>query len=571
MAANAIAPFFAAAERVPRAIALVDDEGRLSYEELARRARAVSAALADRVNVETLVSVEAPRGRDCLVAVAAVLHRGGTVVFSDPGARSDLRRLAVDPVTLSAEDVRDGSRGDPGPEPAVSVRPEHLAYVCPTSGSTGRPKWVGVPHQALVNRIEWGQRTYPLAHGDRVLWQADPTFDFAFWEMLAPLWHEAAVVIAGGLGQVDLRGTAERINSFQVTAAHFVPSVLDALLRVAGAESLSGLRYLFLGGEQFDSGLWRKLRVLSGVRVLNQYGPTETCIDSTWFDAALYTEGPAVPIGEPIDRTSTALLDTDGIPLPHAEEGELGIAGAGLARGYLGDPRATADRFVPNPDGPPGTRIYRTGDVVSRRGDGRLEFKGRRDDQVKVNGVRVELEEVRGALRTAYPASETAVTAMEEGGRVRLVAFVADQAADPDGATVVAPDERLVERLHSAKVPTVVHIGSLIRNRAGKPDLPAMVEQLVQSEQRQTSHLSPPVDLTPTEAQIGKIWCELLGISQVRSEDSFFELGAHSLMATELAEILEESFAVELPLREVFDRDSLRDLALAVDELTNRV
>jgi acyl-coenzyme A synthetase/AMP-(fatty) acid ligase/acyl carrier protein len=421
-----------------------------------------------------------------------------------------------------------------------------------------------------VNRIEWGQRTYPLARGDRVLWQADPTFDFAFWEMLAPLWHEAAVVIAGGLGQVDLRDTADRISGFQVTAAHFVPSVLDALLRVADAKSLSGLRYLFLGGEQFDSDLLRKLRVLSGVRVLNQYGPTETCIDSTWFDAALYTEGPVVPIGEPIDRTSTALLDTDGIPLRHAEEGELGIAGVGLARGYLGDPRATADRFVPSPDGPPGARVYRTGDIVSRRGDGRLEFRGRRDDQVKVNGVRVEMEEVRGALRIAYPASETAVTAMDEGDRVRLVAFVANQAANPDGAKVVAPDERLIERLHSAKVPTVVHLASLIRNRAGKPDLPAMIAQFMQAERRRPSHPSPAVDLTPTEAQIGKMWCELLGIAEVQPEDSFFALGAHSLMATELAEIIEESFAVEVPLREVFDCDSLRELALAVDELTNR-
>jgi acyl carrier protein len=158
---------------------------------------------------------------------------------------------------------------------------------------------------------------------------------------------------------------------------------------------------------------------------------------------------------------------------------------------------------------------------------------------------------------------------MDEGDRVRLVAFVANQAADPEGAKIVTPDERLAERLHSAKVPTVVHLASLIRNRAGKPDLPAMIAQFMQAERRRPSHPSPPVDLTPTEAQIGKMWCELLGIAEVKPQDSFFALGAHSLMATELAEIIEESFAVEVPLREVFDCDSLRELALAVDELTN--
>jgi amino acid adenylation domain-containing protein len=577
---NAVAPFFAAAQHTPAAPALVDDAGQVTYGELARRVRTLSAALADRVGLETPVSVELGRGRDCLTAALAVLHRGGTAVFADPAARRHVPALGPGVVGLAARDITYSTEdpGDPvgalpgraeSPDPAPRpVHPGCLAYACHTSGSTGIPKWVGVPHAALINRIAWGQRTYPLGPDDRVLWQADPGFDFAVWEMLAPLWYGASVVVADGLRQVNLRDTAERIVRHGVTAAHFVPSVLRAFLRVADAAALAGLRYLFVGGEQFDADLLRRLQAHPLVRLFNQYGPTETCIDSTWFDASHFTGEPVVPIGAPIDGTTVVLLTPDGTANPDAAEGELGIAGVGLACGYLGDPRTTADRFVPSPVGPPGARLYRTGDVVRRRDDGSLEYVGRCDDQVKVNGIRVELEEVRAAVRAAYPAADVAVTAVADGERVRLVAFVA---GDCGRQIAHAGGGRLADLLHPVKLPTLVAVPTIARTAAGKPDLPAMMaDWLDDPAAGETAPDSASANITPTEAQIAKIWCELLQVPAVGPDDNFFALGGHSLMATELAAGIEESFSVEMPLRDVFDCDSLRELARVVDELAGK-
>ncbi|BCY09071.1 non-ribosomal peptide synthetase [Actinoplanes sp. L3-i22] len=552
--ATVVAEFFARAAAEPQRTALADDAGPLTYGALAGWARRLAPLLP--AAAESLVGIELPRGRDLLAAVLGVLHAGAVPVLCDPALRRHLHRIGAPVLRLGPQPVRAAATG---PEvtgsPPRRLPPGALAYVCHTSGSTGEPRWVGVPHGALRARLDWSRRAYPLTPDDRVLWQAEPGFDFAFWEMLAPLRDGACVVVAGDLGQRDPRETARRLRHDRVTVAHFVPSALRAHLRQEGAASLAGLRLLLVGGEQFDTDLLERLREAPGPRVLNQYGPAETCIDSTWFDATDAGPAAVVPIGWPIDGT---VLRPLGPVDPGTGTVALGVGGAGLARGYLGDPRATADRFVPDPDGPPGARLYRTGDLVRSAARDGWEFAGRTDEQVKVNGVRVEPAAVLAAVRAAWPQATAAVAPVAGPDGPRLVAFVAG--ADTTGAA-----RRLEEHLPAAMIPVVVTVPAIPRLASGKPDLRALTERYL-AERAPAPH-AEPADLTATESRLIKIWVELLQVTAVTPGDSFFELGGHSLMATELAAEIEDEFGIELPLREVFDRDSLRELAEYLDQL----
>ncbi|MEU2611444.1 non-ribosomal peptide synthetase [Micromonospora sp. NPDC007271] len=557
---NVVSDFFRWARAAPDAAALTDDGGTLSYGELARAAGAVSRYVAGRVAPGQPVSVELARGRQCLVAVLGLLHAGRPVVLADPAMRPHLGAMGQ-VASLTGDDVTASARhgGDPAGPPAA-LHPEQLTYVCHTSGSTGAPKWVGVPHRAILHRLRWGQRTYPLDADDRVLWQADPTFDFAWWEMLAPLAYGGRVVIADQFGQRDPRSVADLITRTGVTAAHFVPSVLRAFLRLAPADALAGLRYLFIGGEQFDGDLLDRLRPRTPARIFNQYGPAETCVDSTCFEVDGAEVGSVVPIGSAAPGTGLRFFPAAGRAGDDPDVWELGITGAGLAHGYLGDPRATADRFRPDPEGAPGGRVYRTGDLVRRLPGGSLAFVGRTDDQVKVNGVRVEPEAVRTVVQAACPEAEVAVAAVDDGDGPRLVAFVAGAVPDGEDSTV----ELVAHRLPRPMVPRVLRVPAIPRLASGKPDLSALLGAYRAGPADPSANDDP--GFTPTEAQLAKIWLDLLQVPAVLPQDDFFELGGHSLMATELAAAIEDVFAVEVPLRKIFDCESLSELALLIDE-----
>lgn len=567
--------FFASAVAHPRAPALVDGEV-LSYAGLAARVVAAARVLAGNVPPEATVAIEISRSAECLVAFLATLRAGAVPVLVDPAlpairrelilgaCRPQLRLTTADVDDLCDDALMDGSWSAAGLAP-VRVHPQSLAYLCYTSGSTGTPKGVAVPRAALAARLDWGQDCYPLGPGDRVFWQAAVGFDFAIWEMLAPVCYGACVIVGDELAQHDMHATAEQIVGHRVTAAHFVPSVLRAYLRAVSVDSLSGLRYLFLGGEQCEVALLRQLRPLRATRLFNQYGPAETCIDSTCFectDPDGYGDG-AVPMGRPINGSSVYLLDGQG----HcgAAEGELAVAGIGLARGYLNDPRATAERFVPDPDGAPGSRRYRTGDVVRLRPDGLLEFVTRRDDQVKVNGVRVELAEVRAAV-SALCAAEVAVGSWSDSGGVRIAAFVAGTPSTVDTGYLM---RGLRAALPGPMVPAVVLVPALAREASGKPDVRAMIGAYLTDP-------APPGDSaeqagpSETEARLAQIWAQVLHRTTVTAADNFFELGGHSLMAIEVTTLIEESFGVELPLREMFDCDTLGQLAKLVDALSRQ-
>ncbi|HYO16471.1 MAG TPA: amino acid adenylation domain-containing protein, partial [Thermoanaerobaculia bacterium] len=311
--------------------------------------------------------------------------------------------------------------------PRNTATPDNLCYVLYTSGSTGRPKGVMIPHRGASNHMLGMLAAFPLGPEDRVLQRTPISFDASVWEFWVPLLAGARLVMARPGGHRDPAYLAREIVAQRITVLQLVPSLLAALLEEPGLAACSSLRNVFCGGEPLPPGLVRRWRSLLDAGLHNLYGPTEATIDATFHtcDAA---EGHLVPIGCPVANTRAYVLDRAGQPLPAGVEGELHLGGAGLARGYLGRPEQTAERFVPDPFGErPGERLYRTGDRVRWRADGRLEIAGRLDRQIKLRGFRLEPGEIEELL-LRHPAVRQAVVTVREDrpGDQRLVAYVVE-------------------------------------------------------------------------------------------------------------------------------------------------
>src|SRR5690606_24971281 len=322
----------------------------------------------------------------------------------------DLDRL--DTTAYSAAPLTDAERLAP-------LRTGHPAYVIFTSGSTGRPKGVVVEHAAIVNRLRWMQAQYRLAADDVVVQKTPATFDVSVWEFFWPLQVGARLVLAAPGGHRDPRYLAELIAAEGVTVAHFVPSMLAVFVAEPAVRDCGSLRQVFCSGEALPPAPAHRLRALTGARVHNLYGPTEAAVDVTFHevtDADTHT----VPIGLPVANTAVHVLDSRLRQVPAGVPGELYLAGAQLARGYLARPGLTADRFVADPF-PPGARLYRTGDLVTWSAGGELVYLGRTDFQVKLRGLRIELGEIEAALTDLDEIAQAVVVA--RGGE-QLVAYL---------------------------------------------------------------------------------------------------------------------------------------------------
>ncbi|MFJ8045501.1 amino acid adenylation domain-containing protein [Kitasatospora sp. NPDC096147] len=466
--------------------ALLLDDHALTRPAFEERVNRLARLLIGRgVGPESVVAVALPRSADLLVAVHAVVRAGGAYLPLDldhPAERlaylvetarpvclltdragaerlptaATAPRLVLDSAEaelagLSAESVTDADRIAP-------LRPGHPAYVIFTSGSTGRPKGVQVSHGAIVNRLRWMQHAHWLTAGDRVLHKTPAGFDVSVWELFWPLAEGVPLVVARPDGHQDPHYLAGLIRRQAVTVLHFVPSMLRAFLAEERIADCPGLRLVVCSGEALPVELAERFTASAAglpVALENLYGPTEAAVDVTY---ERYRPGPAggsVPIGRPVWNTAVRVLDAGLRPVPVGVAGELYLAGEQLARGYLGRPGLTAERFTADPYGPPGTRMYRTGDLARWLPDGRLDYLGRADGQVKLRGLRIELGEIEAVLASAPGVAQAAATVREDvPGRPRLVGYVvAARGAAPDPAEL----RRLAgEQLPAYMVPAVV-------------------------------------------------------------------------------------------------------------------
>lgn len=581
----------AQADRTPMAIAAISGTRTLTYAEINARSNQLARQLiASGAGPECLVGLCLERSPALLIGLLAILKAGGVYVPLDPAYPQErLRWLLADtgvtlvltrpgtsdlsavhnevPIThlfIDEDALIDASRW---PNPDVPVQPSQLAAIIYTSGSTGQPKGVLLTHEALCNRILWGEQEYVLSHADRVLQSAHFSFDFALWECLAPLFVGACVVLAAHDGQRDSHYLAAIIQQQQVTVAHFVPALLHAFLDEPGAAHCTSLRLIFSGGEALPTAVHQRLfAILPQVTLYNQYGPTETAIDITCWRCRAATEHAIVPLGRPIANTQLYLLDTQMQPIPLGGAGELYVGGLNLARGYLGQPGLTAASFVPDPfSSQPGSRLYRTGDCARYLRDGTLLFLGRRDQQVKLHGYRIEPDEI-SAILTQHPAIQQAcVTLTQDQESVpHLVAYVVPFTGGSAGLLPHRIRSFLRERLPHYMIPAfVVILDALPLNPLGKVDRSALPAPDSTQIERQRPFTAPR---TALEERLGAIWRELLHLEQVSIYDNFFEIGGDSLLSMRMAtQIRAAGFTVTA--QQLFQCQTLAELAAALDSV----
>jgi amino acid adenylation domain-containing protein len=574
--------------RTPGAVAVVCGPHRLTYaqldgaaERLRRRIRAAA------IGPGAVVAVCAERSPELVVALLAVLKAGAAYLPLDPDypaerlafmlrdsaaaavltQRALAGRLPGSPAPVLLLDGPDaGSDGDGAADgsvaPGAGARPAagDLAYVIYTSGSTGRPKGVANTHRGIVNRLDWMQRTFRLGADDAVLQKTPASFDVSVWEFFWPLLAGARLVLARPGGHRDPAYLAELIAAESVTTVHFVPSMLAAFL---DQDPAVPLRRIICSGEELPVDLARRCLAAFGAEetaLWNLYGPTEAAVDvSAWRCTADNLAGLArVPIGSAIQNVSLYVLDRHLRPAPIGVPGELFIAGTGLARGYLHRPGLTAERFRPDPYGPPGGRMYATGDLARWRPDGTIDFLGRLDDQVKVRGMRIELGEIEVALREQPGVRDAAVTVrVDSPGDQRIVAYVVSEAGAGTGPDTAAVRSALRARLPDYMVPSaIVALPALPLSPNGKLDRRALPPPV---SSRPDTDLVAPGDAT--ETALVAIWTQLLGVETVGVADDFFDLGGHSLLATRMVARIRSVYGAGVSVLDVFQHPTIRELA----------
>jgi amino acid adenylation domain-containing protein len=542
----------AQAERTPDAAALIFGTQQINFVTLhARAARLARRLAALGVGTDVIVGIALHRGPDLVVAVLAVHKAGGAYLALDPGYPAErIRFMVADaraPVILThpalahvfadcgARLVTDIEAAEPAAEAEPSpAGPDDLAYVLYTSGSTGRPKAVGIAHRNVVNLVCWGRSLVSDAELRGILFSTSLNFDLSAFELFLPLAFGGCIVLVENV--LALQSAPQRDK---VRLINTGPSLFDALLRANALPP--AVTTIILAGEKLPRRLADAIFAAApGARLLNCYGPTETTVYSSCA-----VVGPAdqsePTIGRAIWNTELHVLDRGRALLPPGVEGELFIGGAGVGRGYLGRPELTADRFLPNLYGP--GRLYRTGDRVRWRPDGELEFLGRADDQIKINGIRVEPGEIEEALRGLPGIAAAAVKYGEDAaGKRRLAAYLV---ASPGAATETANVRAaLVRQLPPNMVPAAfVWLDAMPMTPNGKLDRKALPPAPHDEDARPA--LNPP-PATRLEREIAGIWENLLRISPIGARSDFFDLGGDSLALVSLFATIEARFGRHL-------------------------
>ena len=579
--------FEAQAARDPEAIGLVHGDVSLTYGDLNARANRLAHHLRSLgVGAETRVALCFEPSVEMIVSILGVLKAGGAYVPLDPehprdrtefvlgdaGAaallteRSLLDRLPETGVQVFCWGRDDDALRTVGAEnPESRSAPDNAAYVIYTSGSTGRPKGVLVEHRQVARLLTATDAWYGFGREDRWVLLHSYAFDFSVWELWGALAYGGRLVISPAWTTRSPAALGSLLVDHGVTVLNITPSlfaaVQDDLLRRAPELRL---RYVVFGGEALKPPAlrpWFERFANDGPTLVNMYGITETTVHVTYrpLTAADCEEGVS-PIGVPIPDLGLFILDPSGAPVPDGVAGELYVAGAGLARGYLGREQLNAERFIPNPFGP--GRLYRTGDAARRLASGELEFRGRIDDQVKIRGYRIELGEIESVIRDVPGVADCAVVPVSVGDDLRLAGYVVPEPARGEGPLRELIARELADRLPAYMAPAgLVLIDRLPLTRNGKIDRRALPEP--SWEQRHGDQARAPQ--TTTELVVAEIWCSVLGVQRVGADDDFFNLGGHSLLAARVATQVRERCQADISVRALFSAPTLSGFSREVD------
>jgi amino acid adenylation domain-containing protein len=570
------------AARTPRAVAAEFDGCTLSYAELNARANRLAGLLGSGgLERGQCVGVYMHRSLELVVALLAVWKAGGAYVPIDPDYPSDRTSMMLDdsgaPIVLTQPGLRhvlpptsaqvievwpDGRGLDQysADSPAATTRAGDLAYMIYTSGSTGRPKGALNGHAGLWNRLSWMQELFGLRDDDVVLQKTPYSFDVSVWEFFWPLCIGARLVLAKPGGHRDPGYLMDLIDSARVSVLHFVPSMLRVFVEQLPAGRCKTLRHIVCSGEALTPDLRDLALARSEAQLHNLYGPTEAAVDVTWWTCSRDDRRPVVPIGSPAPNVKVYVVDQWLGPTPPGIAGELLLGGVQVGFGYHNRPELTRQRFIPDPVGDAGGTVYRTGDVCRHLPDGAIEFLGRRDDQVKLRGFRIELAEIETALMESSGIRQAVVAVVpRQGAEPHLVAYVvSEHETQPAVSSIRAA---LLKRLPDYMVPShVVFIDHIPLSPSGKIDrraLPAV--SLAQPPMTDR----PPQN--PKQARIARLWCDALGLETVGLDQNFFDLGGDSLRLVKLHSLLRDSLGTALSVTDLFAYPTVRLLANRLD------
>ena len=564
-------------EQTPNAIAVSFEGQHLSYRQLNEKANQLAHHLIQQgVRPDDLIAICIERSFEMTIGLLGILKAGGAYVPIDPHypderiaymledaapvmtlTQRSLSERAVlrnaDSLCLDADTA--AFVRQPKTNPERSVDPAGLAYCIYTSGSTGKPKGSLNSHQAIINRILWMQDTYSLDATDRVLQKTPFAFDVSVWEFFWPLSVGARLLLAKPEGHKDPGYLEALIEGEGVTTAHFVPSMLSAYMACTQASHSHSLRRVFSSGEALSTSVQNAFfKRYPATQLHNLYGPTEAAIDVTHWHCQPDDTSHAVPIGRPVANTRTYILDEALQPVPIGVTGNLYLAGVQLSRGYLKRADLTAERFLPDPHGTPGSRMYMTGDTARYRPSGDIEYLGRNDQQIKLRGFRVELGEIEMQL-CAHPRISQAVVSVNasEADNPTLTAYlVAVAGAQPSTAELRT---FLAQTLpsHMADV-SFQFLDQLPLTSNGKVDRRGLPQPVTTALEPVAPRLAPS---TPLEKSVAAIWKRTLKLEVIGLNDNFFHKGGHSLLAMKMIDQVNRELGLAASVRDVFESADL--------------
>lgn len=565
--------------RTPEAIAVESAEGTIDYATLDERSDALAAHMRSRGVAEgDRIAICMNRSIELIVSLIAILKTGAAFVPLDPELPS--RRLAymvadTDPALIIVDESSRALIGatdprvllvDPGflrelpaaEIPLVSNDPHAVACVLYTSGSTGQPKGVLSPHRGIANNLLALQELYPLTGSDCTLQHTSLGFDAAAWEIFWPLSVGARIHLAQPGGQRDADYLVRVIRDHSVAMIGASPSLLKVLLDSSGFAGCAHLKRVLAIGEVLSPSLQEKFYArMPHATLHNLYGPSETSITVTDWTCERSSKRRSVPIGRALPNVELLILDSEMQPVPIGVAGEIYIGGVAVAPGYHHRPELTAERFLPHPFRPEsGERVYRTGDIARFDADGVIEYIGRRDHQLKIRGVRVELEEVQAALERLPAVNESVVVARRDShGEHQLIAYVATDYRGPISELRRALTEELPPQFLPA---VIVPSKALPHGPNGKIDRALLPDPSTFAPENEADSLPPTGDV---EMRIASIWRELLSSDIASVRESFFNMGGHSLLAVRMVQRVDDEFGSRIRLREFYKDPTIEGLA----------
>jgi amino acid adenylation domain-containing protein len=569
----------------PESIALIYGNNCLSYQELDNQVNLLAATIApDLPQTETMVLVCLPRSSNLLIAMLAIFKAGGVYVPVDanyPQERINYILKDTDaPLIITTSATMDCLGNYEGKiitldkiaiqslnnmeASAIKINSNQLAYVIYSSGTTGAPKGILVEHKAICNKLFALQKTFQLAASDVVLHHTTPSFDVSIEELCWPLIIGAKIVIASPDIHHDFNQFMQLMLYHKITILDCVPAVLYMLLQQANIDSLSSLKTIFVGGEALTGRLLGEYQRKLNIPLYNMYGPTEACISATSFNCNDYFSADLeviVPIGKALPNTQILILDEKLCAVSSGTRGEIYIGGNSLARGYLNQLELTQQAFILSSSN---EIVYKTGDIGSQLADGTLLFHGRVDNQIKLRGFRIELEEIERVLCKNDKVKNAVVACIGETEiDKKLVAFI--EVDSSDNNDILENIKQIAKKyLPNYMVPQEYNfIDQFAYLINGKVDRKTVINQYHQTKDESKIAISSP--LTDTEEKLIKIWSKILKVDNINREDDFFELGGHSLLATQLTANINSVFRINCPLRILFEYSTLKDCACHLD------